>query len=264
MNTLSLLQLNIWYGNFLPEIIQYVRAHDFDVLTFQELSSPYLKIYKQGNKGIDCRAYLETHLPDYTLCFFPTVTYSDEPGSYFGQATLVKKSQKVVKSWTTWLRPAQTLSRDYQVTADELTRLCRACGWVEIELGNGVALAVGNVHGPWGADGGLDSPEKTRQYDILYDSIQDLQTPWVLAGDFNMPATTAAMTKLSSLGTNLIVHSSITNTMNPAHSRIFEFMPAGTAVDTIIHSPTISNSDFHLIEITSLSDHYGLSVVLRT
>jgi endonuclease/exonuclease/phosphatase family metal-dependent hydrolase len=219
-----------------------------------------MQIYKHGSVGVDCIKELCEKLPEYKLCFFPAATYIDEPREYFGQATLVRKTHEVIETSSFIMHQDSEKTRQgyLDMTSKDLESITRICGIVKIEDKSGTELVIGNLHGPWGADGGADTPLKSKQYQKVRAYFDGQKCPWILAGDFNMPPDTHSMQELSKIGTNYSSKYGIKNTMNPLQSSVFSILPDGISVDHIFATPQVQIDTYELVVEPILSDHYGI------
>ena len=268
--TIKLLQLNIWKGRFLPEILEYVKQNDFDILHFQEVSGGDMtgaannyrivehneKDYTNKIAGQNCFEEIKKQLR-YEGIQIKTVSYEDDPNSYQGDATFYKPEFKLISSQEVWLSNFKTVSR----TFTDWETVGRAAIISEFDK-NGTNFKTVNTHLAWG-EHPRDEQYKIDEAKKLYDELAKIEIPFVLTGDFNVIPETKTASIFDMLATNLSKTHHISNTLNPNTHSVKKLFPKGLAVDYIFTSPEITVKDFQLVDSPDLSDHFGLKVEIE-
>lgn len=267
--TLKLLHLNIFQGKFLPQIIDFVKAHDFDILQFQEVSGGSMS--KGGmwtgaredmttanpeTVGIDCFATIKKEL-GYEGVLNVTTAKRHDANSYIGNATFFKKSIKLVDTRTIFLQPYAEQG-DTPIPSKELPR----SALITTFLLSGKEIPFINCHLAWGPDH-KDEPYKLVQAKKLYEYLQNLHSSFILTGDFNVDKQSKIVSWFNTLAVNLVTQHDITNTLNPNIHAAKILFPIGLGVDFAYATKDITVTDFHLVDTPDLSDHLGLSMTLE-
>ncbi|MBI2033179.1 MAG: hypothetical protein HYT10_01810 [Candidatus Levybacteria bacterium] len=258
--TIKLLQLNIYKGNFLKELISFVQQENFDILHLQEVYSGNV-IFDDVDKslvGINCFKRL-TNTLGYKGELTNIVELATPDGKYFsmGNATLFKPSLPLHKDAIVWLRPFQKYTTLDKPRVEEYPRNA-----LILRLTNQHPLLFINTHLAWSKTSD-DTPEKLQQAEILFSYIKSLKTPFVLTGDFNVSLSSEIIKHLNQLARNLTLEYEITNTLNPSIHKAKDVFPKGLVVDFAYASASVLITDFRLIDTPTLSDHFGYSLTLE-
>jgi endonuclease/exonuclease/phosphatase family metal-dependent hydrolase len=248
--TLSLLHLNIYKGQKIDDLIQFIKTHNFDILHLQEVAGKDLSFNHQ-----DCFHYLQQALPDYTGILAKAFNLNYGQQAYDANATFFKSHLKVEKHEIIWLRKNEP-GRNFEEHKETeiLPRLALAVIFKLKET----SLTCINTHLAWSPNE-KDTPLKLEQGKTLIEYIKKLQTPFILTGDFNVDANSHIVKELEKLAPNLVTQHHITNTLNPSLHRAKHLFPQGLAVDFIFPSAQLQIENLQLIT-ENLSDHYALSL----
>ncbi|MBI4066259.1 endonuclease/exonuclease/phosphatase family protein [Candidatus Gottesmanbacteria bacterium] len=245
---IRLLQLNIKRGAYLPRVIDYIRAGQFDLVCLQEVAGGNL-----GEKGKNC--YNEI-LKDTGYEGNLSVYYGvkGDLGTYIGIGTFWKNGFSFVSSQTVWLKKYRELPRKTETDYRAVPR-CALCVLLEK---SGEKVLVVNTHLAWGPTPN-DALYKKNQAEKLYQWVRaHREAPFILAGDFNLNPHTKIVTRISQLGTNLTTRYHITNTLNPRTHYAKNLFPSGLPVDYIVTDKRITVKKFFIEDGVDLSDHFGL------
>ncbi|MDO8497978.1 MAG: hypothetical protein Q7S61_05555 [bacterium] len=246
--TIKLLNLNILKGEFLPQIIDFVKKEDFDILHFQEVAGG-----KVAKDGVDCFSVIQKETG--MTGFMPKAWHiPDDSSSYFSNATFYKPQFDLQKKETIWLYDAQEI--EYPRIPPENTPRNAVSLLLEIE---GKKIYFINTHQAWGPTP-VDNPLKLKQGNILYEYLKTLEHPFILSGDFNVSPTSQVIRQIDTLGINLTTQHHLTNTLNPRLHKAQVLFPKGLAVDFVFASRSLKVNNFKLIDNIDLSDHFGLSL----
>jgi endonuclease/exonuclease/phosphatase family metal-dependent hydrolase len=249
---IKLLHLNIEEGKRSEAIVDYVKAQDFDILQFQEVTGG-----EHNARGIENFPVLKDALGYHGI----QAIYwrlKDDPETYMSNATFFRPSLQVVSSHTTFLKPYDDLTR--QEMHDYPAHPTAALD-VVFDL-NDQHIHFINTHLVWGPTP-EDKPYKLEQGKVLYDYVKSLKEPFVLSGDFNVTPDSQIVQWLNELGRNHVVENTITNTLNPNLHRVKHLFPLGLAVDFLYTEKSLTVTDFHLVDTPDLSDHYGLAITIE-
>lgn len=249
---LSLLQLNIQKGHFLPEIIQYVKAHSFDVLTLQEVTGGTFSKNDDGTFALlkDKLGYKGEMIVD--------LIDQARKENYFGSAILFSPSIILLNKRE--IRPSPLTHVEIKMQ-DDWKKVVRSALSLTLQKDN-VLFETVTTHGAW-SNSPYDTPEKIKQAEVISAHLQTLTVPFVFAADLNVVSETAVIQLYEKSAVNLTKKNMITNTLNPKTHYIPDLFPAGLAVDFVFTSPEIRVKEFALVDSPDLSDHYGLRARLE-
>lgn len=267
---LKLLNLNIFQGKFLPQVLEYIEHNDFDILQFQEVSGgrfskgglwsghrQELTVANLQTVGIDCFKEIKEAL-GFEGVLNTVLAKRDDAASYFGNATFFKPTLKLIATKQLFLKPYAEIGE----VAMPPQEAPRAALTTVFSFNNKSIISFINTHLAWGPTGD-DQPHKVAQGKILYEYVKKVSTPFVLTGDFNVDSNSQVVSWMSQLGRNLVTEKGITNTLNPHLHAAKVLFPKGLGVDFAFVSKELTVSDFTLVDSPDLSDHFGLSLTLE-
>lgn len=266
--TLKLLHLNIFQGKFLPQIIDFVKEQDFDILQFQEVSGGSMskggmwtgsrESFTTANPetvGIDCFQTIKESL-GMAGVLNTTIAKRADAASYIGNATFFKPSLPFQKTQELFLQPYKEIG-DTPIPSEQLPRaaLLTTFAFPKKEI------TFINTHLAWGPNH-RDETYKLTQAKKLYEHLQSLSSSFVLTGDFNVDKHSKIVSWFNTLAVNLVTEADITNTLNPNIHAAKVLFPIGLGVDFAFTTKDLTVTDFHLVDTPDLSDHLGLSLTL--
>lgn len=249
---IKLLQLNIYKGKYLNNIISYVKSNNFDILHLQEVAGGQ---YSFDNHN--CFEVLKKSLGlEGELCV--DLVLPDNNQSYMGNAILF--SNKIIVKDKEIIRfdkyPSPTKIEDIKWDKVPRSIISLSC------LINGQPFQLVNTHLVWGPTP-FDSPDNIFQGEQLIDHLKSLTIPYVATGDFNVDQRSTIVKNMNKIARNLIQEYAISNTLNPRTHRIKELFPQGLAVDFIYVQKSLKVNNFAVIDSVDLSDHLGLMVEIE-
>lgn len=274
---IKLLQLNIFQGRYLDNIIDFVKKNDFDILHFQEVTGggyseggiyyvpeKFLKEVKgirsklSSNEkyiGIDCFGEIKKRL-SYEGFISKNAIMDNDESSYFGNATFYKKNLKPEESRIFTIKKAAQMR-----SLDEFNpkTVGRSVVLLKYNFPNENIWFV-NTHLLWGPTSFDDKP-RLKEGKMLIDYLGKLGESFVLSGDFNLSKESEVIEGLSKISVNQAKN--LPNTLNPEVHAARSLFPPGLAVDYIFTSPQIKTANFKLVEKPNLSDHLGLSIEIE-
>lgn len=251
---LKILQLNIYGGKYLDNVINFLKNNDFDIIHLQEAAT--------GKLNSDNKNSFEEikNALDYNGIFAASSELIDDKNSLYGNATLYKKNLKIVKTNSIFLKNYSKwgdLGERFDTDPSHIP-LIENQGRVVVSVlfdFNGQQIEFLNTHLAW-SESPTDTPEKLRQAKLLIDYLKKLKNPFVLTGDFNVDASSNIVKSINKIARNITEENNITNTLNPRLHRIKQLFPKGLAVDFVYITHSLKVNDFKLIE-EDLSDHLG-------
>lgn len=261
---MKLLQINIFGGVYLEELVKYVKSQNYDILCFQEITGGerFQLVSQLGGKADikkfpskDCRQELARYLPEYQQIIDIALCDRSEK-SYVANGILCKKTLKVINQKSIhmggekrFIEPGDKQSDKYPYKAIAATlKLPGSKRLIEIITGH-----FSYHMSPYDTDQAIRYARK------VYDYARELNTPFIITGDFNIDWRSVTVGQFNDLATNLVSHLNIKNTLNPNIHRGKHLFPEGLAVDQMFISRGIDTLGFRLIR-EDLSDHYGLEL----
>ncbi len=236
----------------MPQIIDFVKQEDVDILMFQEVSGGSLSF-----DNLDCFQILQEKL-DYNGDIAVAWRLASDPLSYFGNATFYKKRFSVVGKDVLWLKKYAEIENLQTYPIEEQPRSALSL----LFDFSGKRVWTVNVHLAWGPTG-EDQPHKVTQGKIFVDFMKTFREPFIISGDFNVDHSSQIVSWLSDFSRNLIVEHGITNTLNPRVHPAKHLFPKGLGVDFMFVEKTIVVKEFKALEDKNLSDHIGLSLTFE-
>ncbi|MEI9967033.1 MAG: endonuclease/exonuclease/phosphatase family protein [Candidatus Moraniibacteriota bacterium] len=247
---MRLICLNTWGGNAgIEDLLAFFRHHQkIDIFCLQE-------IHTDGAESVGLRVTpdqtldniepellrrIEEVLPEHQTLFMPLWK------AQYGQVIFVKKGIEVLETaeWAVY-RERGYLSP--HVIADH-ARLIQ-CVWLNTKEG---PVAVLNLHGLWNGQGKEDSEDRLEQSRRTLAFIEQLDVPFILAGDLNLGLETESLKMLEAAGLrNLVREYGIPSTRTRFYKKSDPF------ADYVLTSAGIRVEDFQALP-DEVSDHAAL------
>lgn len=247
----------MWDGMRFSSIQTFLKENDFDILTFQEVSGP-------GNHhgvikcDIDCFAEIQNVLgQNYAGELIESGSFSSSPKAYEGNVIFYKKTFKLLERNDLWLYKRST---PFPVESNSYEDMGRAALHLVLEQ-NKQKLNVVTTHLAW-AKTSIEQPHQRKQNEKLINFMQNLSSPFILTGDFNINPEQPTIFDLEKMGKNLVKENNISNTIDPKNHRAWEVIKPGFTVDYIFVSPDITAKNVAIVD-ADLSDHFGLQATLE-
>lgn len=245
--------LNIEGGRKLDDVISYILKNDFDIIQLQEVAGGYFSKDRDPDNFIKLQESLGYH-----ASLTKTWYMQNQPGSYFGNATFFKPLLSKIDKKVIWLKPFKEVDSYNTEDPEFIKSLPRNALALKFLLDKKSVWFV-NTHLAWGPNP-KDEPYKVDQARILYNFLKELDSPFLLSGDFNVTNESQIVKMIDDLAVNHSVRAGLTNTLNPHLHRAKELFPQGHAVDYIYTSPDLVAENFMLVDIPDLSDHFALRI----
>lgn len=241
--TLKFIQINIYKGKYLNELVKFLKDEDPDFISMQEVTGREVNLCE--DKSISLFSYLKQELSlqglenhDYDL--------TDVSG-FMGNAVLSK--YKLVDSLVIPLKAYCKI--DTKTMKDQkfwpiIPRHLIDCIF---DVG-GVNIHAMSVHGAWTAPP-TDTDETLRQAQIIAEHLRNIKEPFLLGGDFNNVIQSKTIGLINEVSNNLLLNSGILETTNP---KVHKIAPKGYLIDFIFASNEIKLKSLMVPKIT-ISDH---------
>lgn len=249
--TIKFLHLNIWYGKYLDQVIEYINKNDFDIINLQEVSAGQLS----ATKGDIFRELLnKTHYDGEQIINW---RYKKDSRSYESNVILFKPSFTLLDRKEIWLKkytefddPDNRNLQDDPISAISLL----------LEK-DGKKIRNINTHLFWYPKP-VDTKYKLDHYKILLEYIKNVQDPFIYSGDFNVNKDSVMVKWTDEVARNITTENKVANTLNPEnHKARDEIFPPGLAVDFLYVSKNINVTEFEVVDTPTFSDHLALSMV---
>lgn len=261
---IKFLTLNIYNGNFLAECISFLKKEDPDIFVLQE-------VYKGGFSEQDKKyRSLEIIRDDFKNYYF---YYSPE---YFKRVDSIKiESGNVIFSkFPIKEKNTEFYAGEYRERKEENESEFLTCGrnlQAVILRITDRSINIFNTHGIWGFDG-KDSPQRLKMSKVITDQIK-AKNKVILAGDFNLNPSTAAVKNIERHLRNVFANS-LKSTFNlklkaeGLKRGLYHIKKADlesfavSAVDMIFVTPNIKVLKKYQLK-ADVSDHYPLVAELE-
>lgn len=240
------IQVNIYKGKYLGELIDFIKKEDPDFISMQEVTINGFNLYK--DKNVNLFEVLKEKLGLYGK-YHGDLKLAGDKRSVFGNAVFSKLP--IYKS------TIGVLKKFRPVTVDELDgisgeireQIDRHFLDCEVHFG-GRKMHILCWHGAWTAPP-HDTDETWKQANMVYDHLCKIKGPFVLGGDLNAIMDSKTIDLIGRLGKNLMPESGALVTTN---LKVHKIAPRGFLVDYIFTSLDIKTISVRVPEIT-VSDH---------
>ncbi len=237
------IQVNMYKGKYLNELIQFLTDEDPDFISLQEVSGGADNLCEDRN--ISLFVYLKDQLSlfgsekhDYDLI---------DVSGYMGNAVLSKHKlidTKVIPL-KSYVQIDLKTSKDQNFWPNGPRHLLDCTFTVD-----GSYIHAMSVHGAWTAPP-ADTDETLRQAGIIADYLKNTNEPFLLGGDFNNVIQSKTIGLISEVSNNFLLNSGILETTNP---KVHKIAPRGYLIDFIFASRDIKLKKLTVPRIT-VSDH---------
>lgn len=239
-----MIQINVWEGKFLDDLVKFLKKEHADIITLQEVTSGNENLHT--DTSLDLFPYLKDAL-GMEGALAPKF-FSDEQ-SYIGNAVLSK--YPIISQNVFWLKR----HNDFLPRKEGLKKRTESCNLLDVTIDlKGYHLHALSTHGAWTGEP-VDTSEKIRQAHLLAKYLKKLgDTPFLLGGDFNMPPGTKVISLLETVAQNALYGSHITRTTHPVIHKTARVKPEGLLIDLIFISRHFKVLHIDAPEVT-ISDH---------
>lgn len=242
---MKLIALNVWGGKRRDDLGKFFARHsDTDIFCLQEVYSNAQgkdKYFWKQNVDLNHLDTLKKQLSEYQCFYHPHL------GDWWGLAMFIKKGINVVDSGEIYVHKEKGYNYDLEV----LGHTAKNLQYTTLQTENGERTII-NLHGLYTGKGKDDTHERVVQSQNIVAFLKTLETPYVLAGDFNLNPTTESLNLLEAHGMrNLIKEFGYTSTRTPLYEK------EGKFADYVLVSGGIETLDFSVLPDV-VSDHSPL------
>jgi len=249
---MKLLSLNIWGGRVHDPLISFIkdRAVDTDIFCFQEVYRTTANVQIVGEVYANIYEEIEKTLSDHSGHFAVAEEKRSDIGITdfdleYGLATFTRKS-------------LETKTHDHFFVHKHLGAERSEMGFSGARLllrnsfeKDGKTFSIANFHGLHNGLGKTDSDERLVQSKNIKEFLNQINTPKILCGDFNLLPDTKSIAILEEGMRNLIKEYEITSTRSSFYPKETKF------ADYVLVSPDIEVLDFKVLQ-NEVSDHLPL------
>jgi len=256
------LNVNLFQQNN-PVIQEFLHKHqDADILALQEVTR---KVDSSVSENFLTKNVIDSTTPHLTHQFFSPVmmardfkmqsfhgeeNFAVDFGGYMDFGEYLKTSFPLTSAKSVFLQNQYSLVTDWSNWPKEEYRAVQVC---DLLLGTSKSLRVINYHGFWSKNK-EDSPRSISASQTILKLAQEVSTPVIICGDFNLFPDTESIKLVSSKYTSLIDTYHI-KTTRPLSNELNQ--SARNVVDYVFTSKDILVKDFQVID-SSVSDHLPL------
>lgn len=256
MRLLKFIQVNIYKGKYLDELLEFLKREDADIIAMQEVTIGGFNFYKDKNANLF--EILKKEIGVHAI-YHGDLKLRGHPGSFLGNAVFSKF--KIVD------HQVVVLKKFKPVTLDELDgkganiirrQIDRHLLDATLDVDGRTIHAI-SVHGAWTAPP-IDTEENLRQARLIVNHLNSLgNRPFIIGGDLNMPPNTHVIEMISKVARNLMLDSGVVGTLNP---RVHEIAPRNFMVDYIFVSNHFKVKFLKVPEV-DVSDHLPVVAQLK-
>lgn len=239
---MKLMTLNLWGGHVYDPLMKFLEEHrDVDIFCFQEVyHNATSKITDEERFiALDIFNDIARILPEHEGYFRPAVN------GVYGLATFVKKSVSVIEEGDS----AIYTNHAYSGVGPAHSRIMQ---WLRVGDGSNQYF-IANVHGLWNGKGKSDTPNRLLQSKNIRNTLDRVEQPVILCGDFNLRPDTESLRYLERGMRNLIKEYQVTSTRTSYYPKPEKF------ADYVLASPDVKVSSFNKL-CDEVSDHSPLLV----
>jgi len=237
------IQINIYKGKYLAELVKFLRNENPDFIALQEVSSGSVNLCE--NKKIDLFSVLTQSLKYYGVR--ENDIYVKKPPGSFGNAIFSKyriKAKYILRFKDSTYRTIEELYDESLYEHNPRHLLSARIDFKDRDF------HVISWHGTWTAPP-TDTKETLRQSSIAADYIKKIKGQYVIGCDLNSTLAHETVKKINRVANNLLLGENIHESTNP---KVHKIAPLGFLVDFIYTSSKIRKKSIKVPQIT-VSDH---------
>lgn len=248
---IKVVSLNIWRGEILQNLVQFIKDQNADIFLFQEvydgkdkmLLPPAYRFYE----------YFKELFPEYHGVYAPVLCDITKHGDIDEGLAIFSKFPVTASKTVFFDIPYTKFDNNAKKSFEDNPQ---AILLAQFDV-NGTPVTAFSVHGVWGTDG-LDNPRRLHMGGVIRDFVQGKENV-ILGGDFNLSSNTETI-KIVSQGLQSVFGDSLKSTFNMKHKTNPGYATA--AVDMMFVSPQIKIIEKDCPQV-DVSDHLPLVVTLE-
>lgn len=244
MKKLKVIQVNIYKGQYLANLIEFLRSENPDLATLQEVTSGEVNLYRDKKVNIFNLIQKETNLKG---AFVSAQKLIGSPLNKFGNAILAKWPINDPKAvFLKEYRPLTVEEFGNDKLWPDVTRILLD-GEIEID---DRTIHLMSWHAAWTAPP-VDSAETIRQAKIVAGYLKSQKDPFILGCDLNNIPQSKTVGIINKVAKNLMLDSGVLQTTHP---KIHKIAPRGYLIDYIFVSNHFKLLNLKVPEVI-VSDH---------
>jgi len=181
MNNVTLVTLNIWGGYLREKLLSYFKTNShIDIFCLQEVYHSASEKISTCDMKLSLNIFndIDTILTEHNGYFCPVV------GDY-GLAIFIKKSFNVKNSENILIHENNRYHGKGPTHQRKMQCITYAHGTQ--------SMTICNVHGLWNGNGKTDSIDRIKQSENIKHFLLNLQSPYIVCGDFNLEPSTKSL-----------------------------------------------------------------------
>lgn len=246
MKKIKFIQINIFKGKYLANLLDFLKAEDPDFISMQEVTTYNFNSYE--DKSVRLFELLKKRLGMFGVYNGDLKLKGDSPSTFgnaiFSKLKIVDKNVITLREF----RPVSILELDG--TDGKVREVIPRHLLDAVVDFDGVRLHVLSWHGAWTAPP-VDTFETLRQAKIVADYLRGLQEPFIMGGDLNNVPKSRTVELIERAANNLMKDIYVEMTTHP---KIHKIAPKGFLIDYIFTSKhfKLLSIDVPVVEV---SDH---------
>ncbi|MDP2632845.1 MAG: hypothetical protein Q8P25_03960 [Candidatus Curtissbacteria bacterium] len=245
MSAIKFIQVNIYKGAYLENLLDFLEEQEPDVVSMQEVSSGKINVYQ--DKTVNLFDLIRDKL-GYRGVYNGDLKLQGDPGSTFGNAVLTKLP--VLGSHIKVLHDFRPLTmKEIEGEPDVWMQVPRHVLDLMVEV-DGRKVHTMSWHGAWTAPP-QDTDETIRQAKLIAEYLISLNEPFILGCDSNELLQSETIQTINQVAINIMEGSGILQTTHP---KIHKIVPRGFLIDYIFTSRDIKVNSLEVPPVT-VSDH---------
>jgi endonuclease/exonuclease/phosphatase family metal-dependent hydrolase len=239
---MKLITLNIWGGHIHAPLLRFIQTHqEVELFCLQEVYHNAKRKIADDERLVNLNILADLHalLPQHRVYFRPVVH-----GSY-GIAMLVRKEIDVVGEGEIAIHE----NAHYPGSGPTHSRNLQ---WLECRIQQ-QPYTIMNVHGLWNGKGKSDCPERLSQSLKIKHFVENVKTPKIVCGDFNLRPETESLKIIEQGMCNLIKNYGIQTT----RTSLYDKKDKEPFADYIFTSHEVAIKKFDVLQ-EEVSDHCAL------
>ena len=254
MHVVKFIQVNIYKGKYLENLLDFLKKEDADFISMQEVTTKGFNLY--SDKEANLFEIIKNELKMNGV-FNGDLKLKDDPNSFFGNAIFSK--YKIINSNVVVLKTFRPVTIDELdgVSGDIREQIPRHLLDAEVDY-DGKVMHILSWHGAWTAPP-TDTAQTLRQAKLVADYLASLDEPFILGGDLNNIIGSKTLEFIESIANNLMRNAGIEQTTHPTAHKI---APRRYLIDYIFSSNQFRVKSIKVGQVL-VSDHLPVAAELE-
>lgn len=245
MSAIKFIQINIYKGAYLENLLSFLEEQEPDVVSMQEVSSGRINVYQ--DKTVNLFDLIRDKL-GYRGVYNGDLKLEGDASSTFGNAVLTRLP--VLGSHIQVIKEFRPLTLEEVHSGVEVWPLIpRHVLDLMVDV-DGKKVHTMSWHGAWTAPP-QDTEETIRQAKLIAEYLISLNEPFILGCDSNELLQSETIQTINQVAVNIMEGSGILQTTHP---KIHKIVPRGYLIDYIFTSRDIQLKSVTVPQVT-VSDH---------